>query len=303
MESMETLMASLDSHSSTSSAASDAARLVEVQSWLSSLFDQVNRQVPDLTLTRASIKHLHSLASLSQSRSRAAAIVAPDLRQKAAEYRAEAARIREILSSAGLGREHLSPSAMSSAQAVAEVANLVGIRDTETSSFVVANADLVLRKTEVAEKRINVQRESKMLLEYTRKAITKLAELKKLLSKFENEAALHEEQMYRWQKNLAMLDEKERQYNSQLGNYKQALLNRAGYTSDINHGVLMQMAEDKKDYEKKTKPILDTLRSYQDLPPDKTLAALAIEDKKRQYAAAEKYLEDVLGLCLNAPPL
>lgn len=36
---------------------------------------------------------------------------------------------------------------------------------------------------------------------------------------------------------------------------------------------------------------------------DKTLAALAIEDKKRQYAAAEKYLEDVLGLCLNAPPL
>jgi HAUS augmin-like complex subunit 1 len=49
--------------------------------------------------------------------------------------------------------------------------------------------------------------------------------------------------------------------------YQQALLNRAGYTSDINHGVLMQMAEDKKDYEKKTKPILDTLRSYQDLPP------------------------------------
>ncbi|XP_078170696.1 HAUS augmin-like complex subunit [Carex rostrata] len=302
MESMETLMVSLDSHSSSSSAASDAARLADVQSWLSSLFDQANRQVPDLTLTPTSIKLLHSLASLSQSRSRAAAIVAPDLRQKASEYRAEAARIREILSSAGLGREHLSPSAMGSAQAVAEVANLLGIRDTETSSFIVANSDLVLRKTEVAEKRINVQRESKMLLEYTRKAIAKLAELKKLLSKFENEAALHEEQMYRWQKNLAMLDEKERQYNSQLANYK-ALLNRAGYTSDINHGVLMQMAEDKKDYEKKTKPIVDTLRSYQDLPPDKTLAALAIEDKKRQYAAAEKYLEDVLGLCLNAPPL
>jgi HAUS augmin-like complex subunit 1 len=130
MESMETLMASLDSHSS---AASDAARLDDVQSWLSSLFDQANRQVPDLTLTPASIKLLHSLASLSQSRSRAAAIVSPDLRQKASEYRAEAARIREILSSAGLGREHLSPSAMASAQAVAEVANLLGIRDTETS--------------------------------------------------------------------------------------------------------------------------------------------------------------------------
>ncbi|XP_020237547.1 AUGMIN subunit 1 [Cajanus cajan] len=44
------------------------------------------------------------------------------------------------------------------------------------------------------------------------------------------------------------------------------------------------MAEHRKELEKKTKPILDTLRSYQDLPPDKALAALAIEDKKRQYA-------------------
>ncbi|XP_041024567.1 AUGMIN subunit 1 [Juglans microcarpa x Juglans regia] len=55
------------------------------------------------------------------------------------------------------------------------------------------------------------------------------------------------------------------------------------------------MAEHKKELEKKTKPILDT---YQDLPPDKALAALAIEDKKRQYAAAEKYLEDVLHSAL-----
>ncbi|CAL5343637.1 unnamed protein product [Camellia sinensis] len=59
------------------------------------------------------------------------------------------------------------------------------------------------------------------------------------------------------------------------------------------------MAEHRKELEKKTKPILDTLRSYQDLPPDKALAALAIEDKKRQYAIAEKYLEDVLQSALS----
>lgn len=81
---------------------------------------------------------------------------------------------------------------------------------------------------------------------------------------------------------------------------------------------------------------MDTLRSYQDLPPvknfflvvglwhqylhisriscfprqgnlkklllfvqDKALAALAIEEKKRRYAAAEKYLEDVLHSALS----
>ena len=47
----------------------------------------------------------------------------------------------------------------------------------------------------------------------------------------------------------------------------QAMLNRVGYTPEINHGVLMEMAEHKKDLERKTKPIADTLRSYQDLPP------------------------------------
>jgi HAUS augmin-like complex subunit 1 len=111
----------------------------------------------------------------------------------------------------------------------------------------------------------------------------------------------------------------------------QAMLNRVGYTPEINHGVLMEMAEHKKDLERKTKPIADTLRSYQDLPPvcllpsvsffflccksllilehfgncnqDKALAALAIEDKKRQYAAAEKYLEDVLQSALTTPGL
>jgi len=36
---------------------------------------------------------------------------------------------------------------------------------------------------------------------------------------------------------------------------------------------------------------------------DKALAQLAIEDKKRQYAAAEKYLEEVLHSALTTPEL
>lgn len=47
----------------------------------------------------------------------------------------------------------------------------------------------------------------------------------------------------------------------------QSLLRRLGYTREISHGVLMAMVEHRCDLESKTKPILDTLRSYQDLPP------------------------------------
>ncbi|KAG4168715.1 hypothetical protein ERO13_A12G042000v2 [Gossypium hirsutum] len=255
-------------------------------------FDNAGKEVPDFEYTPRSIAHLYNLATVSQAKTQAANIVANDFRQKAAEYRSQAARIREILENVGLAQESLPSNVVASAQVLANVANLLNIRDTELSTM----GDISLRKTGVDEKRAKVHKESKTLLEYTRKAIARLTYLKRTLAQLEDDVAPCDAQMENWKTNLGVMASKERQY-MQYGRVK-ALLNRVGYTPEINHGVLVEMAEHRKDLEKKTKPILDTLRSYQDLPPDKALAALAIEDKKRQYAAAEKYLEDVLQSAL-----
>ncbi|XP_073156915.1 AUGMIN subunit 1 [Henckelia pumila] len=275
----------------------DASRIAEVKAWLVSQFDAAGKDVPEFEYTPRSITHLHNIATRSQAKTQAATIVANDFRQKAAEYRSQAVRIREILEHVGLVQESLPSNVVSSSQVLANVANLLNIRDTELSSFLVAMADLSLRKTAVEEKRAKVQSESKELLDYTRKAIARLTYLKRTLAQLEDEIAPCEAQMEQWNTNVAIMDSKERQYLQQYSNYK-AMLNRVGYSPEISHGVLVEMAEHRKDLEKKTKPILDTLRSYQDLPPDKALAALAIEDKRRQYAAAEKYLEDVLQSAL-----
>ncbi|PSS01752.1 AUGMIN subunit like [Actinidia chinensis var. chinensis] len=275
----------------------DASRIAEVKAWLASQFDAAGKDVPDFEYTPRSIVHLHNIATVSQAKTQAAGIVANDFRQKAAEYRSQAARIREILENVGLAQDSLSSNVVTSAQVLANVANLLNIRDTELSSFLVAMGDISLRKTGVQEKRAKVQKESKILLDYTRKAIARLTYLKRTLAQLEDDVAPCEGQMDNWKTNLAIMVSKERQYLQQYSNYK-AILNRVGYTPEISHGVLVEMAEHRKELEKKTKPILDTLRSYQDLPPDKALAALAIEDKKRQYAAAEKYLEDVLQSAL-----
>lgn len=275
----------------------DANRIAEVKAWLASQFDAAGKDVPEFEYTPRSISHLHNLASVSQAKTQAAGIVAADFRQKAAEYRSQAARTREILENVGLAQESLPSIVVGSAQVLANVANLLNIRDTELSSFLVAMGDISLRKTAVEEKRAKVQKESKILLDYTRKAISRLTYLKRTLAQLEDDVAPCEAQMENWKTNLAIMVSKERQYLQQYANYK-AILTRVGYTPEISHGVLVEMAEHRKDLEKKTKPILDTLRSYQDLPPDKALAALAIEDKKRQYAAAEKHLEDVLQSAL-----
>ncbi|KMZ72239.1 HAUS augmin-like complex subunit [Zostera marina] len=287
-----------DTGSIGSTSGYDTARIEQVKAWLSSQFNAVGRQVPDFQYTSSNVAHLHNIVLLSQARTRASSIVADDLRIKAAEYRSQAVRVREILDSVGLSQERLPPLAVGSTQVIATVANLLSIRDTELSSFMVAMGDLMLRKEDVKEKRTKLIKESKELLEYTRKAIAKLNDLKKTLLKFENEVPAHEAHMNQWESNLITMDSKERQYVLQHSNYK-ALLNLVGYVPNINHGVLIKLAEHRKDLEKKTKPIMDTLRSYQDLPPDKALAALAIEDKKRQYAAAENYLEDVLHSALT----
>lgn len=140
METMGDLAAALDASPTSDSAAksgagaaTDASRIAEVKAWLASQFEAAGRDVPAFEYTPRSVAHLHSLASLSQARSRAASIVAADLRLKASEYRAEAARIREVLERVGLAREQLSPGAIGSAQVVAGVANLLNIRDTEMS--------------------------------------------------------------------------------------------------------------------------------------------------------------------------
>ncbi|KAB1222239.1 DNA-directed RNA polymerase V subunit 5A [Morella rubra] len=312
---------------------SDASRFSEVQKWLAARFGDAGKEVPDFEYTPRSVAYLHSLLTVSEAKEKSADIVAKDFRRKAAEYRSQAARIREILESAGLAQDSLPSNVVGSAQVLANVANLLNVRDTELSSFLVAMGDISLRKTGVEEKRAKVQKESKILLDYTRKAIARLTYLKRTLAQLEDDLPPCEAQMENWKTNLQVMAAKERQYMQQCANYKlscvdcsrlapeevqyvvcvgkgvdlacfadiwHAVLNRVGYSPEISHGVLVEMAEHRKELEKKTKPILDTLRSYQDLPPDKAMAALAIEDKKRQYAGAEKYLEES---CIQLLPL
>ncbi|XP_024529719.1 AUGMIN subunit 1 isoform X1 [Selaginella moellendorffii] len=278
----------------------DAAHVAEVKAWITSTFEAVNREVPAFEYTPRTVAHLHGLATLSQNRTQVVGIVAADLRQKAAEFRAEgaSARVREILDCAGLAQENFSQSGVAAAQTLATAAHLLDLKDTETGSFLIAMADLSLKKTDIEEKRAAVKKESKMLLDNTRKAISRLTYLKRTLGQLEEEVAARDGLMGQWETNLKVMASKERQYLQQLANYK-AILSRVGYTPEISHGVLMQMVEHRKDLERKTKPILDTLRSYQDLPPDKALAELAIEDKRREYEAAEKHLEEALQSALN----
>lgn len=112
-----------------------------------------------------------------------------------------------------MAQESLPSNVVASAQVLANVANLLNIRDTELSrsvslspfllflrqilnlgtvlfcffSFLVAMGDISLRKTGVEEKRAKVHKESKLLLDYTRKAIARLTYLKRCVLEYQEE--------------------------------------------------------------------------------------------------------------------
>ncbi|XP_073298225.1 AUGMIN subunit 1-like isoform X1 [Primulina huaijiensis] len=145
-----------------------------------------------------------------------------------------AVRIREILEHVGLRVCHQ----ISSSQVLANLANLLNIRDTELSSFLVAMADLSLRKTAVEEKRAKVQLESKELLDYVRKAIARLTYLKLTFSQLEDEIAPCEAQIEQWNTNVAVMDSKERQYLQQYSNYDVENHSYASSLSSIMYKLL-----------------------------------------------------------------
>ncbi|KMT07929.1 hypothetical protein BVRB_6g145320 [Beta vulgaris subsp. vulgaris] len=134
------------------------------------------------------------------------------------------ARIRELLENVGLAQESLPSSVVGSAQVLASVANLLNIRDTELSSFLVSMGDVSLRKSGVEEKRAKVQKESKVLLDYTRKAIARLTYLKRVLAQLKDEVAPCEAQIENWKTNLPLLVSKEREYNQRYSNQLYELL-------------------------------------------------------------------------------
>lgn len=279
---------------------SDAAQIAEVQAWLNSMFEAAGKEIPKFEYTSKAVAHLYNVARVSQDRTHASEILRMDLRDKAAEYHSQAARMTEILDGIGLAFENLSKNALASIKFLGTVANLLDIKDPEMTSFLIGMGDLLLRKIDVEEQRTKAMKESNELLENIRKAITHLTHLKRAVAELEEEISRNDSLSDHRRNNNKVMESKKHQYMVQHSNYK-TILNRVGYSPEISHGVLMQLVGNRKDLETKAKPILETLRTYQDLPPDITLAELAIQDKRRQCEEAERQLEDLLLSALNSP--
>lgn len=134
------------------------ARITQVKIWLISQFHDAGKHVPDFDDTPQTISYLHNIVTRSHAQTEAATILSNDFRHKSAEYRSQgfvvfnafvytvlpvwpliiitAARMREVLEKMGLSMERLPSKLVASAKILANVANLLDIRDTELSRYI-----------------------------------------------------------------------------------------------------------------------------------------------------------------------
>ncbi|TWW74641.1 HAUS augmin-like complex subunit 1 [Takifugu flavidus] len=137
-------------------------KINKVNSWLSSVFG--DQPVPHFEVTSRTVELLHQLAQLSEARCGDTALLVEDLKQKASEYEADGAHLRDVLlQGAGLSYTGLSKPASDYLSALVDTAMVLGVRDTSLSSFMPAVNNLTNDLLEAEKSHRRLERELRAL--------------------------------------------------------------------------------------------------------------------------------------------
>jgi len=89
---------------------------------------------------------------------------------------------------------------------------------------------------------------------------------------------------------------KKKEYELTLRNLKQTL-EQNGLTPDLYHGALLALHREINEIQQKIEPLSKVLESYNDLPPDLTLAQIRIEEmRNRLFQLQEELNQSVTDL-------
>eukprot|EP00066_Takifugu_rubripes_P020756 XP_011610022.1 PREDICTED: HAUS augmin-like complex subunit 1 [Takifugu rubripes] len=236
-------------------------KINKVNSWLSSVFG--DQPVPHFEVTSRTVELLHQLAQLSEARCGDTALLVEDLKQKASEYEADGAHLRDVLlQGAGLSYTGLSKPASDYLSALVDTAMVLGVRDTSLSSFMPAVNNLTNDLLEAEKSHRRLERELRAL----RKRLGATLMLRNTLQEDVNKTV----------KSQARAE---------------AQLVSRNMDPSVTHQAIVQLSEDVAALKQEIIPSKKKLEPYMDLSPNPSLAQVKIEEAKRELAALDSQLE------------
>ncbi|XP_070541976.1 HAUS augmin-like complex subunit 1 [Ptychodera flava] len=257
----------------------------KVQAWLDEVF--AGSSVPPYEINTRTIDILTDLMKKNEARDRETEILIEDLNQKALEYHVEAVRLASILQSIGLSSANLSKSGSLSLSTLANISQMLELKDGSMSSYLLGLTELSRDLTETSEARLQEKYMADQLLAKTQNARIKSSYLKKHLQKLEEQAEHQEPDLKKKSQNAGFLQTKARQYKDKL-QHSQEQLNISGVDATIYHHNLEKKAEELKQLKKQLAPLRLKLDTYHQLPANPALAQVQIEEAKRELASLER---------------
>mmetsp|Transcript_18858 Transcript_18858/g.26371 ORF Transcript_18858/g.26371 Transcript_18858/m.26371 type:complete len:295 (-) Transcript_18858:1-885(-) len=185
-------------------------------------------------------------------------------------------------------------SIVKSIQTLSELALGLDLKDTNMSSFFIGLSEL-LDNTSTLEIDLNSKKvENGKLLRTVQRALATMTNLRSLLDQLDSQKdtilAVTETKIA----NIKYFQSKSSEYQTQLAGLKQTL-HESGFSPDIFHQTLVKLSQELQDIQKSIQPKLIQLKSYNDLPPDTTLALVKLEEARHQLSV----LEDQLNFSIN----
>ncbi|KAG9300982.1 hypothetical protein G9A89_018934 [Geosiphon pyriformis] len=262
--------------------------------WLKKFYK--NQPIPLFERNTATASALHQLALLNMQQDAMAKILLENQKIHALEYRAESERIKKNLNAIGIKKEDLSKNSQTALRTLATLGVTLGLGDVERSSYLGALAKLNIDLSR-AERRHAIANETASIIENrTREAKIQNEKIRRVLSNSRRNWDLIEEQKLReWKKNTTLLTQKGREYQDRLTR----LETQYSSMNIEDSGVRLDKLKQKEDYvtatEEEVRIKNRKLRTYQNMPPDITLATFQLHEAKERLAELEIKRQELLS--------
>jgi len=266
----------------------------EVYSWLKKKYG--DKPIPRFEVNNYTLSVLYQLSQLNTNRDRDGELLIAEYKQKTEEYKEEGQRLRNIVTKdVGLQWNENEQSTLNSCiQSLASVAAILNIKDTQTSSYLMAINDLKLKLESVLVQRGMERKKGAEIVNRTQNVIQKLAELKHVMEQLEQRSTIGRQTMNMRRADITYMKSKADEYQQTIDIHNQSQPQQDD-AHRYTHTELVQEAEKLHGLQEMTSQLQETLASFVDLPPDIALAKMKIEEAKMRLSDVQEKLTQRLN--------
>ncbi|XP_009276725.1 PREDICTED: HAUS augmin-like complex subunit 1 [Aptenodytes forsteri] len=274
--------------------------LWQVTLWLKKIYG--NQPIPQYEVNARTVDILYELVECNEARDRDVSLLIEDMKQKAAEYEAEANYLQGLLAeSLDLSLSSLSSEGTSYLNVLVNSAMTLETKDTSLASFFCAINDMTSELYATESK----NREMELELTNIRKKLTAALMLEKQLEgdlkKTEERLEVEKAKADSQSQNLKFLKDKSEDLKIRIKAAEEQLA-ATGLNQSLTHESLVSLSEQLAALQEEIVPLKKKLESYLDLTPNPSLARVKIEEVKRELNALEaEFSKEIDMLTLEMP--